>query len=232
MGLGNDFVRGHVDENAARQGEHDGKRGGGRRGKHVTEDGAQRDGQATRGYHEQPAPRRYARQAQGRAHDHAFADVLDADRNDKQPTQARSVPSGEARADGKPLGNTVDAECADDSVAAPELLVGFAVVVTFEPDVAVVPARVPVGDEAVHERRNDHPEKKTEHNLAEHKDVETGRTLYAGQSLGKQTQGCGREHEARTQTQDAVVGAARESSKEKKWKGPQASGQAGQASSG
>jgi hypothetical protein len=122
---------------------------------------------SARGNHEKSAPRRNPRKAQGRAHDHAFADVLDADRDDQQPTQARAVARGEAGADGKPLGNAVDAERADDGVAAPELVGRFVFVVAFETDVAVVSARVPVGDEAIHERRDHHPKKKAQHHLAE-----------------------------------------------------------------
>jgi 2-amino-4-hydroxy-6-hydroxymethyldihydropteridine diphosphokinase len=230
VGLRNDLVRGHVDENPARQSQHDGKSGGRGRGKHISEQGAERDRQPARSHHEQTTPGRNPGKAKGRAHDHAFTDVLDADRDDQQPTQTRAVACSEASTDGKALGNAVDAERSDDGVAAPELVGRFVRIVAFEADVTVVSARVAVGDEAIHERCDHDSEQKPQHHFAEENAVEPTWTLHAFQSLGQQAQGRGGQHEACPQSQDAVVGATRQAANEEERECSQARGQAGQTS--
>src|SRR5450631_478776 len=101
VGFWNDFVGGDVDEDATGEGQHDGQGRRRRPGKQASEQGTKRDPQSARHDHKQSAPRWYARLAQWRAHDHAFADVLDADRDDQQPTEARAVAGGEASANGE-----------------------------------------------------------------------------------------------------------------------------------
>ena len=138
----------------------------------------------------------------------------------------------EARADGQPLGYAMDAERADDGVAAPQLLGAFVPGVAFVADVIVVSTGVPVGNQAVHDGGDDHAEEKPEHDLAQVKRVKARLALHTLQRLGEQAQGGGGQHEARTQAQDAVVGPAGQPADEEEREGPQASGQAGQTSGG
>lgn len=226
--FGDDFVRRDVDEDAARQGQHERQGGGCQCGQEAAQEGTERHRQAARRDDQQPAPRRHARLAQGRAHDDALANVLDAHRDDQQPTQPGAVPGGKTSADRQALGNAVDAQGPDDGVAATQVLGGLDGMVVIEADVVVMAAGMAVRDEAIHERGDDDPGQEPHDHLAEPKTVEAARALHAFQSLGqKPKRRCG-EHEPGAEPEDAVIGSSWKPTQEEEGECTEAGGQASQ----
>jgi len=231
VGLGNDFVRCHVDEDAAGQGKHHREGGSCPRRKSMSQQGAERNCQTARCDDQEAAQGGNPRLTQRRAHHHPFADVLQADGDNEQPTKARIGTGGEAGANGKALGDAVDAERTDDGVAAPKIFGLWVMMVAFMSNVVVMAAGVSVRNEAVHDRGENDAEQEPEDDLAELAGIEPIGSLHAVQRFGEQAQRGGSQHEPRTQAQNAVVRAARKAAQEEEWESPQASGQAGQARS-
>ncbi len=159
--------------------------------------------------HQQAAHRRDAPLPQRRRHDDPLAHVLQADGDRQQQAEVRRAGDGEAGADGQPLGDAVQGERADHGVGAARLAI-VPIVPRLVAQVLMVPAGVPVGDQAIHRRRQADAGAEAHQHPEQARRVESAVDAQVAQRLAQQAERRRCQHQARPQTQDPVVKAARQ----------------------
>jgi hypothetical protein len=180
------------------------------------------------------APDAHAPLPQRRRHDDALAGILEAHGNRQEQPQPGVGGGGKPRSDGQPLGDPVDGQRAHDGVAAPGILVGLivavivkvmAVVARAVPEVPVVAARVAVGDQPVHQRRQGRPRREAEDHRPQPPGDQARGVADADQGLAQQPERGRRQHQPRAEAEDAVVHPPRQRAHEQERQGPESRGQ-------
>jgi hypothetical protein len=95
------------------------------------------------------------------------------------------------------------------------------------PEVLVVTARVVVGDETIHRRRQPDAHDEAGDHQRKLRHVEAAAFVNAAHRLGQQAEGGRRQHQPGAKPQDPVVGPAREIAHEEERQRAQAGGQTG-----
>lgn len=138
----------------------------------------------------------------------------------------------EARADGETFGDAVNGERAHDGIPAPGIsrAVVVAIVMILSgivPEVLVVPARVPMGNQAIHQGGEASAHRETEGHLGNPRGIEASRRSHARHGFAEQPERRRRQHQARAEAEDAVVDSPRQLANEQKGQSPDPGGESG-----
>ena len=139
----------------------------------------------------------------------------------------RRARNREARADGEPFGDAVEAEGAHHRVGLARGALVVNVVARLVPEVLVVPARVVVGNEPIHRGGEADADREADDDQREPPEVEPVRAPDAVHRLAQQAERRGRQHQPRPEPEDSVVGSPRKIAHEQERQRAQAGRQPG-----